>query len=564
MRLLPALAVVAITLMPGPLPASDMHVWTVQDTHRVLREDPAGKAVTVKLAAARNEWESYQVLLRAPVAVGEVNVEPGSFKAADGTPLRGCRVVLYRQHQFQLTEATHRNKEFRPGWYPDALIPAVHPLSGKPLVGARFSAVPFDLPANQTHGFLVDVYVPPLAKAGVYQAVCRVSARGDKAVEIPVELTVWDFALPKVPVLQTALGSPADRMRAYYRKRAKDGKEKEPADWDTVEIQCAQMLSEHRINATPWAGSGTLMPVAQADGKYEIPADQIARFRDFVDRYNVNAFCIPHPRSVIKDPEAEREKLRTWLASWDKAYKELDRAQVTFYTYLLDEPNDEEAYQFVQKWGKAIRQAKTVVKTLVVEQTLTQNPAWGDLYGAVDIWCPLFCLHDPKTTAERQALGEVIWTYTALCQREKTPWWQIDLPLLNYRVPTWIAWHDRMRGLLYWGGMSHWTGVDDPWTDPKTLDRRVKGKGQLYNGEGNIVYPGRAVGYDGIASSLRLKALRDGIEDYDYLAILERMGRAAEAEKLIRPLASSWFEWETDPAAYAKARAKLAELILQK
>ena len=200
----------------------------------------------------------------------------------------------------------------------------------------------------------------------------------------------------------------------------------------------------------------------------------------------------------------------------------------------------------------------------MVEQTLSQDPAWGDLYGAVDIWCPLFCLHDPKTGAERQALGEKLWTYTALCQREKTPWWQIDFPLLNYRVPTWIAWRYRMRGLLYWGSMSYWSGVEDPWTDPKTLDRRVRGKGQLFNGEGSLLYPGRAVGYDGIAASLRLKALRDGIEDYDYLAILEKQGRAAEAEKIVLPLAGSWFDWETDPAAYQKARAQLAELILRK
>jgi len=564
MRVFQALAVAAVGLVVGPALGGDWNVWTVQDTRRVLREDPAVETANVQLAAARNEWECFQVLLRSPVAVEKVRVEPGPFHAAGGTPLPDARVLLYRQHQLQLSEPTHRNQQFRPGWYPDPLIPAVHPQTGKPLPHARFSALPFDLPAHQTHGFLVDVYVPPTAKPGLYRAVCRVTGRNQQTREIPVELTVWDFALPRVPALQTALGSPADRMRAYYRKRAKEGKEKEPADWDLVETQCAQLLSEHRINATPWTANGALMPVAQADGKFEIPAEQVAKFREFVDRYAVNAYCIPHPRSVIKDPDTEREKLRAWLASWDQAVKELDRPQVVFYTYLLDEPNDAEAYQFVQKWGKAIRQTKTAVKTLVVEQTLTQNPAWGDLYGAVDIWCPLFCLHDPKSAAERQAQGETIWTYTALCQRKETPWWQIDFPLLNYRVPMWIAWRDRMRGLLYWGGMSYWSGVEDPWTDPKTLDRRVNGKGPLYNGEGSIVYPGRAVGYDGIAASLRLKALRDGIEDYDYLALLEHMGRAAEAEKLVQPLAASWFEWETDPAAYRAARAKLAELILRK
>ncbi|MBM4086890.1 MAG: DUF4091 domain-containing protein, partial [Planctomycetes bacterium] len=168
-----------------------------------------------------------------------------------------------------------------------------------------------------------------------------------------------------------------------------------------------------------------------------------------------------------------------------------------------------------------------------------------------------------ETGAQRQALGEVLWTYTALCQRDPTPWWHTDFPLLNYRVPTWQSWRYRIRGLLYWGGMVYWRGVEDPWTDPKTLDRRNKdGKGPLYNGEGALVYPGRVVGYDGIADSLRLKALRDGIEDYEYLAILERSGLASEAEKIVLPLASTFFQWDKAPTAYNAARAKLAALIL--
>jgi hypothetical protein len=70
------------------------------------------------------------------------------------------------------------------------------------------------------------------------------------------------------------------------------------------------------------------------------------------------------------------------------------------------------------------------------------------------------------------------------------------------------------------------------------------------------------VGYEGIAPSLRLKALRDAIQDYDYLAILEELGLADAAEKLTRPLATSWFEWNSHPAAYETARRKLAELIV--
>jgi hypothetical protein len=110
--------------------------------------------------------------------------------------------------------------------------------------------------------------------------------------------------------------------------------------------------------------------------------------------------------------------------------------------------------------------------------------------------------------------------------------------------------------------MSFWQQVDDPWTDPKTLDRRAGRKDPLYNGEGTIVYPGRPAGYDGIAPSLRLKALRDSIQDYEYLALLERAGRQAEAEKIVLPLAGSFFQWTPEPGAYDRARAALAEQIL--
>ncbi len=535
-------------------------VWTVKPTQRVLREDPAGRGTAVSLSAARNEWEGFQILMRCDAPVKDVQLKAGSFTGTDGKPLEGVRSVLYRQHQLYLADPTIRNDAFKPGWYPDPLIPVVHPQTGKPLRGARFSAMPFDVPAEQTHGFWVDVYVPAQAKAGQYRAKFRVTAAEGQSVEVPVTLNVWDFELPATPAMYTALGSPAERMRAFYAKQEKAGKLKPPGDWSAVEGQVAQMLSEHRINATP--APGALLPEAQPDGTYRIAREQIKAFREFVDRYHINAYPIGHARSVVKDPDAERPKLQAWLAAWDRAIAELDRAQVVFYMYLKDEPNDEEAYRYVQKWGRAIRATKTAVKMLVVEQTWTQNEQWGDLYGAVDIWCPLFSLFKEESAVKRQALGEMVWTYTALCQRDKTPWWHIDYPLLNYRVPAWIAWRYRIRGLLYWGGMVHWSGVEDPWSDPKTLDRRNRGKGQLYNGEGTIVYPGRDVGYEGIAPSLRLKALRDSVEDYEYLALLERMGKATEAQKIILPLAGSWFQWEQDPAAYEAARGKLAQLIV--
>ena len=130
-----------------------------------------------------------------------------------------------------------------------------------------------------------------------------------------------------------------------------------------------------------------------------------------------------------------------------------------------------------------------------------------------------------------------------------------------------MAWRDGMKGLLYWGGMSYWDLTDDPWTQAPYYTgsgRPQQGKkGIVFQGEGSLVYPAPAVGYDGIVPTIRLKALRDGIQDYEYLAILDRLGKAAEAQKLVRSLTESFFQWEKDPAAYEKTRIKLATLIVE-
>jgi len=568
------LTVLSVLSSFSSLAAAELKVWTVAETRHVLRDEAPGTNRAVQLAAARNEWEGFQILVRSDEAVKGANVVPGDLQGPGGAVLRADDALLYRQHQLELTAGTYRNDAFKPGWYPDPLIPFRHPVTRGPLADARFVAVPFDLPAGQTHGFWVDLYVPPEAAAGEYRGVYRVTSEGGKAVEIPVSLTVWGFVLPRVATLQTEFGSPEGSLRRYYRdlakKAQKEPKEDRPkaglppqaVNWDTVNTQVAEMLTQHHINCTP--PSGCLTPVEQPDGTWRIPAEEVAKLRDFVDRYQANALQVPHPSRAVKDPDEESEKLGAWLRAFDRAAKELGRPNIVFYTYLKDEPNDEPAYRYVRKWGKAVRTAHSVVKVLVVEQTKTQDPKWGDLNGAIDIWCPLFSLHDPETAGQRQAFGETVWTYTALCQLDKTPWWHIDYPLLDYRVPTWIAWRCRMKGLLYWGGLSHWSDAEDPWTDPKTYRAGKGPKAPLFNGEGTLAYPARPAGYDGIAASLRMKALRDSIEDFEYLAILDRAKLTAEADAIVRPLAESWFKWDPDPAAYQAARAKLAALILAK
>lgn len=531
-------------------------VWALAETRHLLRDAPAADATSVDIAAARDEWESFQIFVRAEQEVSGVDVVAGELVGPEGYVIGGDEIALFREHQLEITVGSYRNEAFQPGWYPDPLIPFVMPTSASQLVPPTYQAVPFDLPADETHGFWVDIHVPVDAPAGDYEGSFFVRA-SEGTTEISAHLTVWNFTLPRLATLKTALGWPPGRMRSYYEARAAAGIEPEPEDWEGVDLQAAELLSTHRINCRPPSG---MYPDDQGDGTFLIPTEDIERVRAYVDQFHVNALSVPNPSSIFDAPGPE---LDAWLAAWDEAIVALDRPDVVFYIYLRDEPNDQEAYEWVRTWGTPIVAAQSLVQVLVVEQPEPQDAGWGNLYGAVDIWCPLFPIFEATSAAARQELGETIWTYTALAQRTPpTPWWHTDHPLLNYRVPAWTSWTFGIRGLLYWGGMAYWDQVDDPWTDPATFVREDNDPVLTYNGEGTIIYPGRAVGYDGIAPSMRLKALRDSIEDYEYLSILERGGLSADARTVVTALTPSWFEWNADPAAYETARAALAAQIV--
>ena len=90
-----------------------------------------------------------------------------------------------------------------------------------------------------------------------------------------------------------------------------------------------------------------------------------------------------------------------------------------------------------------------------------------------------------------------------------------------------------------------------------------------YNGDGVIIYPGN----NGPMASLRLKMIREGVEDYWYWKLLsealadsENMSdewREAAAKELeVSPDAVvSMTEWNPSPDALKSQRARIAELL---
>lgn len=121
----------------------------------------------------------------------------------------------------------------------------------------------------------------------------------------------------------------------------------------------------------------------------------------------------------------------------------------------------------------------------------------------------------------------------------------------------WLTFAEGVGGELYYNTVEAWSD-GDPWID----GRRHGG-----NGDGTLFYPGRPEPIGGRTpipvESIRLRRIRDGLEDYEYLALLLRAGPAGRslALSVARALAPRAYSFDHDPRALLAARARLAAAI---
>jgi hypothetical protein len=311
-------------------------------------------------------------------------------------------------------------------------------------------------------------------------------------------------------------------------------------EFAAVEDKYIDLLLAHR--AIP-SSLGNIWPKWTPEGGID-DSRSGERLRAMVEDRHVNSLLVSF--AYRTEPEKCRAYLRD-MAAYLRSKGWLELA----YIYLEDEPNNAEQYETVRQQGELIRESG--IKRLCTEQTVSSNPKWGNLYGAVDIWCPLWCLYDEPTARERQKLGEEIWTYTALCQGNgKAPFWQIDFAPVQFRAPFWVSWHYRVKGFLYWSSI-FWTEGQDPWTTPHFRDQ--------FWGEGILLYPGKDAGLSGPAPSIRLKLIREALEDFEYMTLASQQGHQAQVDEIVDSLAQSFHDWSANPDAYLAARAKIAALI---
>lgn len=530
----------------------------------------------IQIRSARNEWESFQVLVRSSAKLSNVTLHMSDLVNSYGETINKDNYHLYQQHYIEVSKPSW-NSIHPTGWYPDALIPFTHPLSREPLYHSGKATNLTDIAANNTQGFWIDLYTPSNTTAGTYTGTVDIYSNSSLIKSIEVSLTVWNFTLPSTPSIHTDFGAIFDNLYQYYQRRSLAGLDHIPEDWNAVVLQADELSSRHRITSFPdWK---MVVPIEQPGGSYSINENEIDELRNYIDTYHVNSIRVPMdarwPAAVINhffiDDE---EKIAPYFAAWDEIIERLNRPQVVFYTYLFDEPNSQEDYTFINYWGGKIKETGTHVKVMITEQPEPENDgAWGDLFEAVDLWCVHLNHFDADSIAEKRSTGDTIWTYTALSGNIGIPRWHIDAPLFNYRINNWINWYYGINGTLYWN-TTYWFDVDNPWADPLTWSQKSRDDyGNLiydqhgtqiydnYNGEGTLLYPARPFGFDGVVPSIRLKAYRDSVEDYEYLKILSEQAGRDIVNNLLEPIFTGWNNYSSHPNDYISAREQIGELI---
>jgi hypothetical protein len=544
--------VIFITVfIPVAREADELRLVRIGSMERVAETGDVTDRGAIRLFAARGETEPFQFVVSARGgALSGVSFEISDLSGPNGAIIPATSVVVYREHYVSFKTGSPR-APLPPGSYPDALIPLRNPYTGEDPSGVKYDCAPFDLADGGNQPIWVDVLVPRDAAPGDYSGSIVIRASGGLNAKLSYKLTVWDFDIPLVPAMKSHFG--AWRVEEYY------GLERWTNRYYTISRRYADALIDHRL-AIGWAGDMQLD--AKQDGSLVFVKNvgDLGSSKDIFEYYmkqrGMSALSFPLWQDwPFEDPlGADRQVTIAWLRNFI-AFADKGGWGDRLYLYMIDEPNDAKAYEEVRRWGALMNEAGARFKFLVTEQPKPDNPAWGSLVGYVDIWCPLSSYLTMRQARERLAAGDELWTYTALVQDNFSPKWQLDHLPIEYRLYPWIARCYGITGLLYWE-TTYWEESDDPWTKASSIYHR-------YVGDGQLLYPGTVatVGFDGPVASMRLKWIREGMDDYDYIAILKSLGQEKFLERRAGKVAASWADWTADGKLLLTVRNRMGRRI---
>ena len=528
LRISAGVLVVFTIFITASLSSSPYPVWISDSLVRVGPTDAAGTASTVNLSSARGETVDTQVIVQAPAGgLTNVNLSASALTGPGGATIPASSVTLYREYYITVTGTASygggSNPPLGSGTYAEPLIPFNDPGTGSPLCGtaASLKACNASISAGQNQPYWIDISVPHGATnspPGTYTGSISVTA-DQGTVTIPVTLTVWNFELPVQP----------SELSIWHLWP--------PAVGNTI-TTLAQALMRNKV-------------------MYDVAANASSDVTNFgLNRSGLNGYYfigIQCNGSYSSLPSTSQ--INTAAANFP--------AGLGLDLYVADELNGcSSAYPALKTMGTNAHAANRSVKTIMAINTPDPNLYdEGDGRSAIDHWVLLDSVQ--QWPALPFTGGGDLWSYTS-CNAGfgNTPEWLVDYPPINERIQAgFLNWTQGATGILYYRS--------DGWTAGNTLgswnnvDTTACGGGLGRPGDGIFLYPPGPIASTESAPGIRLKAIRDGIQDYEYAQILNNLGQVAFVNSTIQPIATNWSNWNQNPNALEGARLQLGQQLHQ-
>jgi hypothetical protein len=511
-------------------------VWTADSMRRVTpltypSEAELKRVPQVRLDVARNESESAQILVTAsadgPVKDVEVALTP--FMNADGEPLDGDAGWM-REGYVRRARPFNSHPSAVPvqeEWIPDPLLPPR----------------PFDVRAGATQGIWLTVRAGERAKPGLYRGQAILSTQSAGTRKIPVTVRVLELCNPQTFGFPTAFCVMDGFIRAQY-----------PGRFEEMKRKAHDLMLNHRLN--PDDISRTEPPLID---------DLLYARKKGMNRFNI-LNLVPKPKKPGK-----------WVcyapvSAYTPAFYEELKARLTPYVTELRKHGlqtcaylygfDERTHDFYPAIDTLCKKLKADFPDIPVMTTamMFRDMKDGHSYpcqDTTDWFCPLTSVYEPDLAAKLRAQGRQVWWY--VCCGPTYPYANfasLEYPFVEGRLLGWMAYRYRADGLLYWH-VNLWPDAPPLKTDDAFLTAWQAENSLRMPGDGQLLYPGE----DGPLPSIRLANIRDGIEDYEWLVLLERQKGRAVAEKETGGLIRSMTDFDRTSETLLSVRSRVAEAL---
>ena len=547
--------------------APEVSHWFVDSLIKVFPEDGAlrNRLAHPDFLAARNSHVSIQWVLHSQRKVENVTVDVAGFGGpanAIAAQVRAVGYVVVSSNTYDTppSEIIHP----APALFPDVLL----------------EKFPITLDPDKTQAMWITLSIPADAKPGEYSGRLGLKVGGVEKAHDEFKLRVAAAQVPKQQTLKvTNWFYLSDRqLRGQY------GVQQLTEDWWRVLANLGRVMAEHRQNmiSTPLTGFyfSKLALIGAHAGESGIEYD-FANFDRWVDTFQkagligsiegshvlrreddpdspahlkVDIYVLEEGKAVLKelpadDPRAEAG-LRPMLVALRRHLQEKGWMGI-YYQHILDEVGEKEMPVY-QKYAAIVHESMPGIRTMDAVDARRDLNIYEK---SCDVWVPVLASFDelvPRLHQHVQNGGEV-WFYTCLFPSGEYANRFIDYALIKSRLLQWFNFRYDLTGFLHWGG-NYWS--PQPVLDTQPLLGESWETSIIPPGDAFIVYPDKE--HKSILSSIRLEAMRESIEDYELLRVLEKQDANA-AQALARKAIPGFTTYVRDPAEFRRIHQQLLE-----